>query len=313
MPLPRTEPRRAPRIALVLLLLSGWTPAALGAPLSAGTRAGLLAIDPDRISEQHVHELLALAPAPRVLLFKGSLGADMESFGTFLQRMGYPAQQLRNPANGRFSYSLRWNGCSCVECESLVTSLSQDASSKGIAAVLVGHSGGGVTVGRILHLLAADAAAPRLPFAATLGTGSLLRWAPGFPGCAADVPQLGRVPASVTAFTGYRIAGDPFTSLLGFGDYRAAEGGDPPAQVRNVLLSAQVSHVRAFEVDGYAEHPQLRAWINDYQPGSKAPPPDVPGLDLRNLRHAADLWHSLKKHWALEARQWATQREAGAN
>jgi hypothetical protein len=33
-----------------------------------------------------VRERLAVAPAPSVLLFKGSLGADMDSFGAFLQR-----------------------------------------------------------------------------------------------------------------------------------------------------------------------------------------------------------------------------------
>jgi hypothetical protein len=295
------------RLALLILLLGGPAAAEVTAPLSAAARAGLLAIDPERISERQVHELLAQAPAPRVLLFKGSLGADMESFGAFLQGMGYPAQRLRNPATGRYSYSLRWDGCSCVECEALAARIGTLVRDEGMAPMLVGHSGGGVTVSRILQLLAKADGAPRLPFAATLGTGALLRWAPGFPGCAADVPQLGRVPASVTAYTGYRIDGDPFTSLLGFGDYRAAAGGDPPAQVRNVLLPAQVSHVRAFEVDGYAEQPQLRAWISAYQPSSNAPLPDVPGLDLSNLRHAADLWHSLKKHWALQARQWAAQ------
>jgi hypothetical protein len=301
------------RLVLLALLLGGTAAAALAAPLSAEAREGLLAIDPERISERQVRELLALAPAPRVLLFKGSLGADMESFGAFLQRMGYPAQRLRNPATGRYSYSFRWDGCSCVECDALAASVGPLVRQGGMAPMLVGHSGGGVTVGRILQLLATENAAPRLPFAATLGTGALLRWAPGFPGCAADVPQLGRVPASVAAFTGYRIAGDPFTSLLGFGEYRPADGGEAPARVRNVLLPAQVSHVRAFEVDGYAEHPQLRAWISAYQPGSNPPLPEVPGLDLSNLHHAADLWHSLKKHWALQARQWAAQPGAGAD
>ena len=301
------------RITRLLLLLGGAAFATRAAALSADARAGLLAIDPERISEQQVRELLSLAPAPRVLLFKGSLGADMESFGAFLQGMGYPAARLRNPATGRYSYSFRWDGCRCAECDALAASVSPQVRSEGMGPMLVGHSGGGVTVGRILQVLAADAAAPRLPFAATLGTGALLRWAPGFPGCAADVPMLGRVPASVVAFTGYRIAGDPFTSLLGFGDYRAAAGGNPPARVRNVLLPSQVSHVNAFEVDGYAEHPQLRAWIDAYQPGSDTPPPDVTGLDLSNLRHAADLWHSLKKHWALQARQWAAQRASGTD
>ncbi len=293
------------RIALRVLLLAGWAATAAAMPPSADLRQGLLAIDPERIGEHQVRDLLAQAPAPRVLLFKGSFGADMESFGAFLQAMGYPAQQLLNPATGRHSYSFRWDGCRCVECDVLAAGIGPLVRQGGMAPMLVGHSGGGITVGRILQVLATDSAAPRLPFAATLGTGALLRWAPGFPGCAADVPQLGRVPGSVAAFTGYRIAGDPFTSLLGFGEYRPAEGGEAPARVRNVLLPAQVSHVRAFEVDGYAEHPLLRAWISAYQPGSDAPLPVVPGLDLSNLRHAADLWHSLKKHWALQARDWA--------
>ncbi len=179
------------RITLLLLLLGGAAFATRAAALSADARAGLLAIDPERISEQQVRELLSLAPAPRVLLFKGSLGADMESFGAFLQGMGYPAARLRNPATGRYSYSFRWDGCRCAECDALAASVSPQVRSEGMAPMLVGHSGGGVTVGRILQVLAADAAAPRLPFAATLGTGALLRWAPGFPGCAADVPHAG--------------------------------------------------------------------------------------------------------------------------
>jgi hypothetical protein len=305
------------RLALWVLLFGGWallpltTP--LAAPLAADLRLGLLGLEPERVSAQQVRDLLSQAPAPRVLLFKGSVGADMESFGAFLQAMGYPAQRLRNPASGRYSYSFRWEGCRCAECEALAGSIGTLVRSEGMAPMLVGHSGGGVTVGRVLQQLAAEVDAPRLPFAATLGTGALLRWIPGFPGCAADVPQLGRVPASVTAFTGYRIDGDPFTALLGFGDYRPADVGSPPAQVRNVLLPAQVSHVRAFEVDGYAEHPQLRAWIDAYQPGSALPLPDVPGVDLDNLHHAADLWHSLKMHWAIQARQWAAQAGAATD
>ena len=300
--------------AVLLALLLGGAAAALAAPLSTDARAAMLALDPERISEGQVRELLVLAPAPRVLLFKGSLGADMESFGAFLQRMGYPPQQLRNPATGRYSYRFQWNGCSCVECEALAGSIHQLVRNDGMAPMLVGHSGGGVTVGRILQLLAAaDGAVPRLPFAATLGTGALLRWAPAFPGCAADVPRLGLVPASVQQFTGYRIAGDPFTSLMGFGDFRAMGGGAVQADVRNVLLPAQVSHVNAFEVDGYAEHPVVRAWIDAYRPGSITPLPDAPGLDLTNLRHTADLWHSLRTHWALQAQQWAARPGSAAD
>jgi hypothetical protein len=287
------------------LLLLGQALAA--AALPPELRERLLAIDPEQVSDQQVRELLTLTPVPRVLLFQGSLGADMESFGSFLAQMGYPAYRLRNPATGRYSYSFAWDGCRCVECDALAASLPAQVHRDGVAPVLVGHSGGGVSVSRILHRLAADENAPRVSFAATLGTGALMRWVPGFPGCAAELTLLRQVPASVAVFTGYRIAGDPFTSLFGFGDFRPTVGAMPPAQVRNVRLSPQVSHLRAFEVDGYAEQPQVRAWIEAYRPGSDAPPPDAPGLDLSNLHHAADLWHSLKKHWALQARGWAEQ------
>jgi hypothetical protein len=293
------------RAAGLWLLLVGF--ATTAAALTPETRAGLLALDPDRVSDRQVQELLSQAPVPRVLLFKGSLGADMESFGAFLKQMGYPAHRLRNPATGGYSYSLSWSGCRCDECDALAAGLPAQARRDGVAPMLVAHSGGGVTLSRILHRLAADADAPRVLFAATLGTGGLMRLVPGFPGCAAELPKLSQVPASAAAFTGYRIDGDPFTALLGIGDFHPAEGQAPAAQVRNVLLPWQVSHLRAFEVDGYAAQPQVRAWIEAYQPGSDAPLPEATGLDLGNLRHIADLWHSLKKHWALQARQWAVQ------
>jgi hypothetical protein len=303
------------RLAVPLLasLFGGWAAVGLAQPAQYGppsdeARARILALDPERVSDRQVRELLTLAPAPRVLLFKGSLGADMESFGAFLQRMGYPDQRLRNPATGGYGYSFQWNGCACAECDAMADVVRRLARSEGAAPVLVGHSGGGVTVSRILQVLAsADGTVPRLPYAATLGTGALLRRVPGFPGCTADIPHLGLVPASVQAFTGYRIAGDPFTSILGFGDYRAVGGGEVKARVRNVLLSPQVSHVNAFEFDGYADHPGVRAWIDAYQPDAPATLPESTGLDLSNLPHAADLWHSLKKQWALQARQWASR------
>jgi len=297
------------RVVALALLLGCWAMAAQA--LTAEQRAQLQALDPEKVSHEQVRDLLVLTPVPRVLLFKGSLGADMESFGDFLKQMGYPAYRLRNPATGAYSYGFAWDGCRCDGCDALAEGLGAQTRREGAAPMLVGHTGGGVTVSRILHRLAADPLAPRVQFAATLGTGALMRWLPGFAGCAAELPLLSQIPPSVTAFAGYRIAADPFTSLFGFGDFRPAEGGIPPPQVRNVLLPAQVSHVRAFEVDGYAQHPLLRAWIDAYQPGSDMPLPDVRGLDLSNLRHAADLWHSLKKHWALQARHWAAQ--AGAD
>ena len=255
-----------------------------------------------------MRELLALAPAPRVLLFKGSLGADMESFGAFLQAMGYPAPRLRNPATGRYSYSLRWNGCSCAECEALADSIGALVRSEGMAPMLVGHSGGGVT--RRPHPAAAGRRPRRTAPALRRHAGHRRAVALG-----AGLSGLRRRRAAAGPGAGLGARPSPATASPATRSPRCSasattarpQAAIPPAQVRNVLLPAQVSHVRAFEVDGYAEHPQVRAWIEAYQPGSDAPLPDAPGLDLSNLPHAADLWHSLKKHWALQARQWAAQ------
>lgn len=278
-------------------------------PAWAAPCARMLALDPERVTADELRELLGQGPAPRILLFQASLLADMESFGAFLQRMGYPERSLRHPVSGRYSYRFAWSGCDCEPCVHEARSIVQQWQHDGLAPMLVGHSGGGATVSRLLHLLAEPPAAwpgevPRLPFAAMLGTGALLRRLPGFPGCAADIPRLALVPPSVQEFTGYRIAGDPFTSILGFGEFRAVPG-PAAARVRNLQLSGEVGHLSAFEVDGYAEHAEVRAWIDAYRPGQAMALPSAPGLDLANLPHIADLWHAIKKHWLLQARHGA--------
>ena len=46
--------------------------------------------------------MLAKAPAPRIILFQGSLTAiTMEPFGEFLIAMGYPEKQVRDPRDGK--------------------------------------------------------------------------------------------------------------------------------------------------------------------------------------------------------------------
>ena len=40
--------------------------------------------------------------------------------------------------------------------------------------------------------------------------------------------------------------------------------------------------------------------IDAYVPGSPPPLPDAADADVRNLVHAADLWHSIRVHWCRE-------------
>ena len=77
-----------------------------GLPLDPTTEARLLALDPERISPEEVREVLARAPAPRIIGLHGSVPiVTMAPFAEFLIAMGYPAERLRNPRDGRYTYS----------------------------------------------------------------------------------------------------------------------------------------------------------------------------------------------------------------
>lgn len=173
----------------------------------------------------------------------------------------------------------------------MVNVVRQLVRSEGMAPVLVGHSSGGVTLNRILQVLAsADGTVPRLPIAFTLGMGALLRWAPGFPGYTVAIPRLGLVQASVHALTGYRIAGDPFTSIMCFGDYRA------PWAALMRRPGCATSCCRCWRITSTPSRSMDTPISPRDAPGSTAtsrtppaPLPEAAGLDLTNLAHAADL------------------------
>lgn len=270
----------------------------------------ILALDPERVSDRQVKDVLSKAPAPRILTFKGTLFADMEAFGRFLTAMGYPSRQIR-------TYDVTWRGCKCEECAEIVGTMGRYYEQEGMVPMLVGHSGGGVVVSRILHAFA-DAAnsgaaeqrtaarSPderraarlsdlRVPYAAVLATGTLMRRVPGFPGCEEDVERLLRIPDSVKELTGFQIEGDMFTT--GTGPYQSVG----TATVRNIQLSLATSHINAFRMDGLAQDPDTRAWISAYRP---SPPPDPQSVpDASNITQAADIWYSIKKHWCAEAQR----------
>ena len=291
----------------------------------------ILALDPERISDRQVKDVLSKAPAPRILTFKGTLFADMESFDRFLGAMGYPTGRIR-------SYDATWHGCTCEECTEIVGTMAWYYEQDGIVPMLIGHSGGGVVVSRILYLLAdSDGAGAdrrripvwnpvkkqaesrygvrdpmtgvtrrfsdlRVPYAAVLATGTLMRKFPGFPGCGEDVERLLKIPDSVEDFTGFQIEGDVFT--IGTGPYQPVA----TAAVRNVTLSIATSHINAFRMDGLAQDADTRAWISAYRPSPAPDPNSVP--DASNIAQAADIWYSIKKHWCMEAQRLIQERRA---
>jgi hypothetical protein len=293
--------------------------------LDPRVEARILALDPQRVSDGDVREVLALGPTPRIVALHGGIypvHLVMESFSRFLASMGYPAHKLRHPGDGRRSHSPYENS---LQIAGLIAWYYEN---EGLMPMLVGHSQGGIQLVKVLHDLAgdgvdriavwnphADAAEPRFsivdPFSGArrpvvglkIGYASVV--ASG--GAALLLPnqwsmarRLRTIPDTVGEFTGYALAVDLVAwDLPGAGGrYRTAGA----AQVRNVQLPADYSHVYVARSAHLARDPALRDWVNAYAPDRVPPLPEDP-VSSENILWAADVWFHIKKHWVLEAQK----------
>jgi hypothetical protein len=287
------------------------------------------ALDCRRIAAADVAQVLAKAPAPRIILFQGSFAVTtMEPFADFLVAMGYPRERLRDPRDGRvsqgsFGDSRRWAGTVAWYYES-----------EGMMPMLIGHSQGGMMTLRILYELdgafaeaipvwdpVADEALPRttirdprtgntrpvkglaVDYATALATGKLPRI---FLGQWDMIARLRKVPDTVVDFTGFSIPWDPIAGTLGDPEPYAAIG---TARVRNVTLPSRYSHVGLPDTLHLATQQATRRWIDAWSPESTTPPPEADGIDTTNITHAADIWYSVKQHWCEAAQRVPAARE----
>jgi hypothetical protein len=119
------------------------------ARIDRATAERIQALDPERISDRDVRDVLAHAPAPRIILLQGSFApVTMQPFAEFLIAMGYPEEKIRNP-DGTFSTS------SFGSSATLAGTLAWYYERDGMMPMLIGHSQGGMLVIRTLHELAA--------------------------------------------------------------------------------------------------------------------------------------------------------------
>ena len=289
----------------------------------------LLALDPDHVSPREVADVLAHVPAPRIVLLQGSLApVTMEPFAEFLIGMGYPQDRLRNPRDGSYSSS------SFADSRQVAGALAWYYESEGTRPLLIGHSQGGMLTIRVLYELAGafgdaipvwnpvtDAALPRttfvdplngesrpvvglkLPYAAAIATGKLARI---LLGQWTMLDKLRHIPDTAEEFTGFAIEWDVIAGLFPRSDPYVATGS---AAVRNVILPAAYTHIGLPDARHLAADPVTRAWIDAYAPGGGAPIPEGGDVDTTNLLHAADIWYSVKRHWALEARRLVAAKQ----
>jgi hypothetical protein len=289
----------------------------------------ILELDPDRISDDDVRHVLAAGPTPRIMLIHGGVAGVylmMESFGKFLVGMGYPEARIRDPRSGE------WSQNPYGSSERLAGELAWYYEHDGVQPMLIGHSQGGMQTVKVLHELAGDfgdaisvwnpvtdrtedrrtivdplthtlrpVVGVKLSYASVVGAGGLEFWAPSGWSLAG---RLRAIPDSVEEFTGYSIAADPIaltppTGASPYDLYRQTGS----AQVHNVNLPLGYNHIFVPATDYLVDQPRKREWINDY-PGAKyGNAATIPDGDDSHVLWAADVWHSVKKHWCLEAQR----------
>ncbi len=310
--------------ALAATATPAWAQAADEASNADATVARRLQdLDPDRISARDVAEVLARVQAPRIILLQGSFGpVNMDPFAQFLIEMGYPADKIRNPRDGKESTS------SFMDSRRLAGMVAWYYENEGMRPVLIGHSQGGMLAIRVLYDLAGAFADSipvwnpvtdraesrttivdpmtgevrpvvglRMRYAAAIATGKLPRL---LLGQWSMLSRLRHIPDSVDNFTGFSIEWDFIAGNFPGAEPYSAIG---TAKVRNVTLPASYTHIGLPQTGHLAVDAVTRAWIDAYVPGSSTAVPDQHGVDTTNLVHAADIWYSIKKNWCLSARR----------
>ena len=301
--------------------------AAAPPPASAASEP-LAELDCEQLSPRDIRDVLATAPAPRIIAISGSFNAvSMDPFARFLVAMGYPAERIRNPADGAWSYA------SSESSARVAGMIAWHYERDGMVPLLIGYSGGGMLAVRTLHELAGAFASRvivvdastgeassrdtiidpssgrerpalglKIPYACALATGLLPRFVLG------QWTMLGKlhdIPDTVDEFTGFVIEWDPIAGTFPGATLYAATGS---AHVRNVTLPATYRHVDLPRTEHLATNPVTRAWIDSYRPDAAMPLPDG-AADATNILHAADIWHSVAANWCREAKRLARSRE----
>ncbi len=301
--------------------------------LDAGLEERILALDPERVSDADVRTALARGPTPRIMNLHGGIYPVhllMEDFSQFLIGMGYPEDKIRDLGDQSLSRS------PYESAEQQAGMIAWYYEREGLRPFLIGHSQGGIQTVKILHVLAGafdsnlhpfnplthefesrttivDPLTGRerpvvgvsLAYASAVGTGG---WSLALPVHWMIFTRIRTIPDTVDEFTGYRIGVDFFAwDAPGFEGVKTFHAGGK-ANVRNVTLPAEYNHVFVPHSDHLVQDKATRDWINAFNPNDEAHWPPLPDGNTLNILWAADVWHSIKRHWVLEAQRYVRAR-----
>jgi hypothetical protein len=295
----------------------------------------ILALDPENVTGEDVRDVLSKAPAPRVILLHGGVfpvHLAMTSFGQFLVGMGYPEERVRVPGT-----SGDWSHNPYLPSERLAGLIAWSYETEGLRPMLIGHSQGGIQVVKVLNDLAGTygpdvrvwnpltgafearttildpltgkerpVVGTQVSFASAVGAGG-----PSFifPNNWDVIGRLRDVPDTAVQFNGYFIGIDWFVVNVGVGSNRFVPIGS--ALVRNVELPAGYLHVSVPVTHHLPQNPSFKAFVDAYRPTTEKPDEaTMPGNYTDNVYYAADNWHGIKKHWALELQRLIRARRS---
>jgi hypothetical protein len=288
----------------------------------------VLALDPENITAEDVRDTLARVPAPRVVLLHGGVfpvHLAMTSFAHLLIGMGYPEERIRVPGSNDWSHN------PYLPSERVAGLIAWSYENEGMRPMLIGHSQGGIQVVKVLHDLAGTYGddvrvwnpliggfEPRKtiidPFTGrerpVVGVQVSLASAVGaggpsfiFPNNWDVIGRLRDIPDTAVQFNGYFIGIDWFVMNVG-GPGNDRFRGRGATQVRNVELPAGYLHVSVPVSHHLPKDATLRKLMDDYRATTEKPDEAaMPGNYSDNFYYAADNWHGIKKHWALEAQR----------
>ena len=301
----------------------------LGAQLGKMSReqeSRILALNPEHVTDSDVRNVLAGAPAPRIINIHGGIAPvqkRLASFSKFLTGMGYPDKSLRLPSTGEYTISCYY------DAEMFAGIIAWFYERDGMQPMILGHSQGSFQAVKALQLLAGQTAdhltvwSPltwkpeerteitdpltgkkrpvvglRVSYVAAMGGGGITR---ALPNQWDMMFSLRSVPDTVEEFTGFYVGLDVLGGdYLGYGpsnQYRSLGR----AKVRNVQLPTGnlLTHGKTPDIERFLSDPRALDWINSYVPSSNPVAPAGIG-NSEGIEFGADVWKSVKRHWVIE-------------